>query len=739
MKLNISNFACVSNSHFSFGYIPMFLVVATILNFGSLAGGENGYFRVMDVTDMYFDKVKFLSLFWLDADGHGWFPSPLFGWPAHIGSIGPQHLTVILSLIFGELYAFLLFRLIIDFLSLAGFFIFLRKYLRLDEKTSFLCAVAFCASYYWYDENIVVTAGQLLPLAMICTGMLKNDYTLKFGCRVLFAILFFSASIPAYSVPIVPVFQSILFFILKKRLDPKRTAITFFTFWSCYLIFHYSSISDYLNYNAVSNRSLWNLMPIEAYGTLVPLILSHLHQDTFIYPTIIFLLFTKTDTAKILVLTITSAFTLLLLACLQVSQEYILVLKDYQIFNYLNSTLHRCLNFVPFVICLGSAIILQNIRKSDFVFSATGLRIIVFFGLMYWVFETQNHRALEEAVISGIILYFCLFVICGGIKTGSKFTLLFVSLFILVPLKYKDVSFRETPQVGNLYVDKFVYAEDGPYRVVTLMPNHFSSSFFPAQASVRKQENFDGFSVFYGKSDALFWQDNIASKTQELVDNFGYEFANWNNRIELTVTDFRKNSEYFINLFKQNNVRFIRTLEELNSPNLTLREKVQVTYEDKEGFAGYFNPFNSRKENKISSFLYEIKNYFPRLYILEKNQKENTKSSILDFSRFNNLNITSYTPSHIIFEASTQEDEKIKALSNFDKNWHLNINGKPAQDRIRPDKTGLIEITPEIGLNTYELYFSSKSKIILFEIFLACSTIILFFARNGITRKTSNA
>ena len=119
---------------------------------------------------------------------------------------------------------------------------------------------------------------------------------------------------------------------------------------------------------------------------------------------------------------------------------------------------------------------------------------------------------------------------------------------VLIPSKLKQRIHTQSPQMGYLYIDKFDYPSDDPYRVVTLMDEHYSSFFYPAQASIKGIETFDGFSVFYDRNDAQYWQIYIDEFTNALKQKYGHSFRNWNNRIEFTIDEFKTDPDYFIDI-----------------------------------------------------------------------------------------------------------------------------------------------------------------------------------------------
>ena len=120
--------------------LAIFALLAVIISLQSLLSGDQGYFRVIDTTDMYFDKVRYLGNFWQDSEGHSWNPSPLRGWPSHAGSIGPQHLLVLLAIFFQEVYAFVLFQVAIDFFTMAGMYLFAKRITAANSAISVVAA-----------------------------------------------------------------------------------------------------------------------------------------------------------------------------------------------------------------------------------------------------------------------------------------------------------------------------------------------------------------------------------------------------------------------------------------------------------------------------------------------------------------------------------------------------------------------------------------------------------------------
>ncbi|MCE2517211.1 MAG: hypothetical protein J4F41_05100 [Alphaproteobacteria bacterium] len=510
----------------------VFLAVAILISLGALANGAHTYFRVMDTSDMYFDKVRFLVNFWKDAEGYSWNPNPMRGWPSHAGSIGPQHLLVLLATLVSEVYAFIIFRIIIDFMTMSGMFLFAKRITSANTSISIVAALVYCSSYYWYDENIVVTAAQLLPLAVVVTAFHEKWPPLPSAFKMLSFFVLLTASYPAYTLPLMPIAHGVVLLIFISAIDWKKTALYVTVFWLSFLIFHGQTILAVLDLLSESNRSLWVPMANSAYPDLYSSVVSYFTNDTFIYPAFLMMFFVNKANARVIALSLATALVLLSLACYQSSIHFVVLAEKFPALNHLNSTLHRCLNFIPLALATGMILALKKTKDHQYKLPYMMIIFAVYALFISVTLKPNINRAFEEALVIGFIYLLIIKMHAGQIQKFNPVIIGLIGMMVLVPAKYKNTSFREKPQMGAVYVDNFDFPKGDPYRAVTLMQNHFSPILFPAQLSIKGVETFDGFSVFYDRDDADFWRKNIDIRTNSLLKKYGYHFNNWNNRIE---------------------------------------------------------------------------------------------------------------------------------------------------------------------------------------------------------------
>ena len=266
-------------------------------------------------------------------------------------------------------------------------------------------------------------------------------------------------------------------------------------------------------------------------------------------------------------------------------------------------------------------------------------------------------------------------------------------LVAILPAKYHYQA-RETINFGNLYADQFHYESDlYPFRVLSLLDYPTSHKIFASQVSVRGYETFDGFSVFYSADDAASWWHNIAKENLTLKNGYGYEFKNWNNRIELTNEDFVRQANDILPYLRLNNVAFIRSLHPLIHPELELVE----TY-DWVTTPGHWSKIS--KDVEVQPFhLYKIAEPLGRVLVMDKNRAGRTEDGLtLDqLQQARTVSLESYAPSRLEFSVAVEDGQHIYVSTNFHEDWTLTINDKVKNGLVSKTGLGTIAIDPEPG------------------------------------------
>ena len=256
------------------------------------------------------------------------------------------------------------------------------------------------------------------------------------------------------------------------------------------------------------------------------------------------------------------------------------------------------------------------------------------------------------------------------------------------------------------------------------MDKSHSQTLFPAQIKIKNIEVLDGFSVIYDDDDAIAWQENVASHLTSQYITYGFKFSSWNNWIEITAGDFKKNIEILLPFLRINNVELIRSPLKIQHPSLELIQEKTFNYPTWE------STILNREKMKTNVFLYKLDDSLNRIFVntigINKMLKMNTKEW-----NTSGIPLINYSPSRLSVEYQKKANEKIYISNNFHPDWQLRINGK-IQNRLQKSELGFIEIDPIDGRNIYDLSFIGKQKNILINMFI--SFILATFLALKITR-----
>ncbi|MBT6440060.1 MAG: hypothetical protein HOK72_10180, partial [Flavobacteriales bacterium] len=513
------------NRHLNSDLLMLF-ALGFLLNVDRLAMGEYGFLRRLDVSDMYLNKILFLSNYWTIPIEYGWNSSILRGWPSEIGSIGPQYFGVLLAAVFPIEYVFPILHLIIDVLVLYGAYLFVNIFLGFRRETAIFGAFLFLGINYWYNENPLVTASPLLPLLVAVTSYGKKQ--INHSLRFVSLILITSLSFPPYVLPIMPMAHVLLLLVFYEQATIKQNLVNAVLFWVIYTIFHGVSILGYLQNLDTSNRYLWE--GGGQTGTFIKSFISSINHSV-LFPSLMVIVLAKTKTVKPLVWALGIIVVIITISAFNGSEQYNYIIDQYpnvRLFSYFFGRVH---NFIGITIFLAGIFLLEEFTGDKFwdrnTMILTGLGMSAVLSLLVFIQHGIKLTLLHfmcSVVIIGSFYFYRQRYFRNGIVT-------LILLFIVVaPFRISYSMMREQLYQGNLFIDPFTYeTEKKAFRVATIMDKPWSYDFFDAQVSIKGLETFGGNSVFYSGSDVKQWQYYVADDAPSW-EGLGYTFKNWNNR-----------------------------------------------------------------------------------------------------------------------------------------------------------------------------------------------------------------
>lgn len=705
--------------------IGLILCVVFLLNIDRLVLGDFGLLRQLDVSNMYLNKIMFLSNYWMQPVEYGWDSSILRGWPAEIGSITPNYYGVLIATILPIEFVYPTLNITIDFLVFLGAFLFIYCFLGYTRTTAYLGSILFLSINYWYNENPIATAAPLLPLLVSVTTFGKKP--INGNVRLISMMLITSLSFPPMVLPIMPFVHFLVILVFFERSKFKHNIICGLAFWSVFALFHSVSLWGYWQNIGLSNRALWEEEGQSS--SFINTFISNFNQTVLFPALMIFSLLTR-KTLKPVIYAV--GIILAIIGIIALDKIYVPndLIENYSTLKILNFFYLRMLrqihNFIGLAIFLSAVIILK-----EFVLNAQRKRAWLVMGFCLLTIISVIIY-LKDGAKTLYIHFVCSSVILGSLyfykeKYFQKILLTFLFLIIaLIPFRVSSSLKYEQFYQGNLFLDPFSYETNmKAFRVATIMDDHWDHEFFQAQASIKGLETFGGMSVFYDLNDARLWQKYVAEGTSSLMDKYGYSFKNWNNRIDLVKADFEKNSDRVIYWMKLNNVLFVRSRQRIVHNELKLVEEKTVGHRTKKTLLLGAEP------NNHQYYLYKFKSpisrvfnykYAQHAYDQEKQIKKNNEEINLNY--VNNLDLELYFPGLIEFNSKTKPGEKIFISTNYSRDWSLYINDEKYNERLKLGLYNMMSIEPKSGTNKYKLvYENSYYKHILVLFF----SIFLFF------------
>ncbi len=700
-----------------------FILIGVLINLDRLILGEYSSFRILDTSEMYIDKVNFLRNFWIDPLNFSWNSLTLKGWPADIGSINPNHLLVFLALLMEIEYAFITFFVMSDILILFGMYLLCKEILGMKQGLSILSAILFLSSHYWYNENLIVICISFLPILIAALNFQTVHLNIFFRILLIFVII--SSSYPPYTVPLMPLIHFVFIAFNKNKFGVHFTThiITLLIFWALYLIFHLNSISEMLMVIDETSRALWVPVSDSSFLSFKERLMQNIFSYVYFYPILFVLVFTQRRNLNSSVLMIVVFSVFLLIMIFIGSQEFNHLKQEFPIIQTTSFIWARLHNFLAPTIVFCAIYMFKKTYFKKLELSKISFLLLFLLSAVFFV-----HSSFLEAIMIGFfgILYVIFIPIYNySFEKKNIYLLIFVLIAFLLPFKAKHQYFREMPEFGFIFMDTFEYLSNRePYRVLSLMDKSHSQTLFPAQIKIKNIEVLDGFSVIYDDDDAIAWQENVASHLTSQYITYGFKFSSWNNWIEITAGDFKKNIEILLPFLRINNVELIRSPLKIQHPSLELIQEKTFNYPTWE------STILNREKMKTNVFLYKLDDSLNRIFVntigINKMLKMNTKEW-----NTSGIPLINYSPSRLSFEYQKKANEKIYISNNFHPDWQLRINGK-IQNRLQKSELGFIEIDPIDGRNIYDLSFIGKQKNILINMFI--SFILATFLALKITR-----
>ena len=700
-----------------------FILIGVLLNLDRLILGEFSSFRRLDTSEMYIDKVNYLINFWIDPLNFSWNSLTLKGWPTDIGSINPNHFLVFLALFMEIEYAFITFFVISDILILFGMYLLCKEILGMKQGLSILSAILFLSSHYWYNENLIVTVVSFLPILIAALNF--QTINLNIFLRIFLIFVIISSSYPPYTVPLMPLIHFVFIALNKNKLGAHFAThiIILLIFWALYLIFHLNSISEMLMVINETNRALWVPGSDSSFLSFKEQLMQNIFSYVDFLPILFVLAFTQRRNlnSSVLLIVVFLVFTLMLIFF--DSRELNHLKQEFPIIQNISFVWARMHNFLAPTIVFCAIYMLKNTYFKKLELSKIFFLLLFLLSVVFFV-----HSSFLEAIMIGVFgIFYVVFIPIYNYSFEKKniYLLIFVLIAFLLPFKAKNQYLREVPEFGYIFVDTFEYPlNNQPYRVLSLMDKSHSKTLFPAQIKIKNIEVFDGFSVIYDDDDAIAWQENVASHLTSQYITYGFKFSSWNNWIEITADDFKKNIEIILPFLRINNVELIRSPLRIQHPSLELIQEKTFNYPT------WGSTILNTEKMKKNVFLYKLDDSLNRIFAntigINKMLKMNTKEWNTSV-----ITLIDYSPSRLSFEYQKKANEKIYISNNFHPDWQLRINGK-IQNRLQKSELGFIEIDPIDGRNIYDLSFIGKQKNILISMLI--SFILATFLALKITR-----
>ena len=472
-----------------------------------------------------------------------------------------------------------------------------------------------------------------------------------------------------------------------------------------------------------TSRALWVPVSDSSFLSFKEQLMQNIFSYVYFYPILFVLVFTQRRNLNSSVLMIVVFSVFLLIMIFIGSQEFNHLKQEFPIIQTTSFIWARLHNFLAPTIVFCAIYMFKKTYFKKLELSKISFLLLFLLSAVFFV-----HSSFLEAIMIGFfgILYVIFIPIYNySFEKNNIYLLIFVLIAFLLPFKAKHQYFREMPEFGFIFMDTFEYPSNRePYRVLSLMDKSHSQTLFPAQIKIKNIEVLDGFSVIYDDDDAIAWQENVASHLTSQYITYGFKFSSWNNWIEITAGDFKKNIEILLPFLRINNVELIRSPLKIQHPSLELIQEKTFNYPTWE------STILNREKMKTNVFLYKLDDSLNRIFVntigINKMLKMNTKEW-----NTSGIPLINYSPSRLSFEYQKKANEKIYISNNFHPDWQLRINGK-IQNRLQKSELGFIEIDPIDGRNIYDLSFIGKQKNILINMFI--SFILATFLALKITR-----
>lgn len=670
----------------------VFLLLALLLNAPRLFLGTDAPVKRTDVADMYVTKFAQGAKFWKNPDDQLWDASILRGAPTHIGSVQPQHLSSILSVFLPAHLSFTIFQILIEFLILAGTYLFFFNFLGFRHLSAIYGSLFHLSMFYWFNENPYVTQTFLSILIIATTSIGRRAVSAPL--RFLLLVFSIFISFPPYTVPMAPLVHLLVVWLLSPKEKRGFNTLMWGLFWFIYACFYLPNLFGYLTYWSQSNRSVW----AKGVSVLsVQYLWDGIRQMNFWFPcvsVVSLFLFYKIQMARWILL-------IQGLIIIFISQSG--YLSTLPIFSTTSFAWSR-LSFYSSVLMLFLIIYLIEHYPIK-VTKRTVVGIVLWLLLGFLALKSQWISRSVGFTYVGFGLLSILLVAYNVVQYAKSSTkLLIVCLIFLLPCKLYSVKHYEDIPYGYLYQDPLHYAHEMfPYRVVTLSDECWHPTFYPAQAQIKGQETLDGVSVFYNRMDAKNWIDYV------IKDADFCSFKGWNNRVELVRSTWNQNADSILQWLRLNNTLFIRSSAPIVHEGLVLQEQQEVHFKP---ISKFFSPYLLQTPQH---YLYRLKNPITRIFAVDKARIVDAQGHLVENDQVfnsltkgatNNIEIDDYVPSRIAWRG-TYNTEVLLASINFNHRWQLSIDGSLQKEAVRPGPFGMIMLAPKSGMHTYALEYKS--------------------------------
>ena len=256
------------------------------------------------------------------------------------------------------------------------------------------------------------------------------------------------------------------------------------------------------------------------------------------------------------------------------------------------------------------------------------------------------------------------------------------------------------PYQGNLFVEPAGLGQQHEgFRAVTVMSDCDSVAVFPAQARAAGVDTLDGIANNYSRGYVERWAHFVADNPYSCTSRY----AGWPTRAELTATDFRANPERVIGWLWINNVAFVRSLEPLSHPRLTLVDT---------------RAFFIDGLSDVPRHLYRLEAPVARIFTIPAALAADASSGNLATeeraleivqrtSATTNVPAELVNGSHIRFTGAFDAVTAVVANMNFHRGWKLLVDGADAAARPEAGPFGMVQVPTVAGTHKYELVFTS--------------------------------